>query len=541
MPEHQGTTTSDESTKKRYDRMTRSRDPFVKRAEVNASLTIPSLFPKNQKDTDSSEQPWQSIGARGVNNLASKAILSLFPPNTPFFRLVLDRKTLAELEEGEDKEQSEKVKTELDNALATVEQIVADDFESTNARASAFEAMRQLLVAGNVLWYETPAGEIKVFRLDQYVVKRNGEGKPTEIIVREEIEWQDLDQKLRDLLTANAREKMTKEEMLGKKKLELFTRVWLDRKSSGGRIWRTSQEIKKMEVPGAGSFPADAMPWNPLRMIQRMHSSYGGSLVEEYIGDLLTVDSLSESIAIAVAAGAKIVFLNNPNGMTRTEDLVTANSGDFIEGTATDVTAVQVNKAVDLNVARQTMVDVQQRLMQAFLLPLQRQAERVTAEEIRFVAEELENALGGVYQTLALEWQEPVVRFRMRRLQKKGVIPTLPKDSVRPVIITGLDALGRGNDLHRIRGFLADILPLGEEAVAVRINMSGLIERFAAGHGVNLAGLIKSEEEVQQEQAAAQQASMMNKLQETATAQAIATTGKVTENVASEAGVAPTP
>ena len=79
---------STESAKAVYDRLETDRKPYVTRAENCATYTIPALFPK---DTDNGstdyDTPYQSVGARGVNNLASKLGLALFPPNSPFFRL----------------------------------------------------------------------------------------------------------------------------------------------------------------------------------------------------------------------------------------------------------------------------------------------------------------------------------------------------------------------------------------------------------------------------------------------------------------------
>ena len=48
------------------------------------------LFPK-ETDTSSTkyDTPYQSVGARGVNNLVAKLMLALFPPNAPFFRFAL--------------------------------------------------------------------------------------------------------------------------------------------------------------------------------------------------------------------------------------------------------------------------------------------------------------------------------------------------------------------------------------------------------------------------------------------------------------------
>lgn len=69
-----------ESAKTLYDRLEQSRQPYVTRAEENAKYTIPSIFPK-ASDNNYTDYitPYQSVGSRGVNNLASKLMLALLP------------------------------------------------------------------------------------------------------------------------------------------------------------------------------------------------------------------------------------------------------------------------------------------------------------------------------------------------------------------------------------------------------------------------------------------------------------------------------
>jgi hypothetical protein len=73
-----------------YTTLSADRWSFLDRARTASQITIPSLLPE-QGHTGSSilPTPYQSIGAEGVNNLASKLLLSLLPPNSPFFRLVI--------------------------------------------------------------------------------------------------------------------------------------------------------------------------------------------------------------------------------------------------------------------------------------------------------------------------------------------------------------------------------------------------------------------------------------------------------------------
>ena len=77
-----------ETASSRYSALESDRKPYTDRAEESAKYTIPMLFPK-ETDTSSTkyDTPYQSIGARGVNNLVAKLMLALFPPNSPFFRL----------------------------------------------------------------------------------------------------------------------------------------------------------------------------------------------------------------------------------------------------------------------------------------------------------------------------------------------------------------------------------------------------------------------------------------------------------------------
>jgi len=154
---------------------------------------------------------------------------------------------------------------------------------------------------------------------------------------------------------------------------------------------------------------------------------------------------------------------------------------------------------------------------------IRRDAERVTAEEIRVARQELEIALGGVYAILSQEFQLPLVEILMHRMAKNKKIPKLPGDALKPLIVTGVEALGRGEDLNKLGQFLQSLAPLGEQAMA-ELNISDYIKRLAGSLGIDTAGLIKSEEQKQMEQQAAmeqqqamQQQQMMQNVVEKAT------------------------
>ena len=76
---------------KRYSQLEAERDTFLERGREAANLTIPTLLPdEGHSSTTSYATPNQGIGARGVNTLASKLLLALLPPTSPFFTLTID-------------------------------------------------------------------------------------------------------------------------------------------------------------------------------------------------------------------------------------------------------------------------------------------------------------------------------------------------------------------------------------------------------------------------------------------------------------------
>lgn len=120
------------------------------------------------------------------------------------------------------------------------------------------------------------------------------------------------------------------------------------------------------------------------------------------------------------------------------------------------------------------------------------------------MAQELEDALGGIYSVLSIEFQLPLVRRILTLLARKKKLPKLPEAAVKPVITTGFEALGRGHDLRKLLTFKS-ILD-GLEGGMQYINVSDYLSRAAQGIGLDVAGLVKTQEQVAEER---QQAAMM--------------------------------
>jgi hypothetical protein len=232
------------------------------------------------------------------------------------------------------------------------------------------------------------------------------------------------------------------------------------------------------------------------------------------MGDLKALEALSMAIIQATAAASKVVFMVDPTSTTKIRDLSEAKNGAFISGKATDVTALQVEKRADLSIVNNVIADITQRLSFAFLLntAIQRNGERVTAEEIRYMAQELESSLGGAYSILSQEFQLPLVTILLDRLSKQGKLPELPKNLVKPLIVTGVEALGRGNDLNKLDQFIQGLAQtFGPEALKM-INAAEYLNRRAAALGIDAEGLIRTQEELDGDRQQEQQMAMMSQM-----------------------------
>lgn len=471
-----------------------------------AEVTIPSLFPpQGAGPSEDFPQPFQSIGSRGVNNLASKLLLALFPPGSPFFRLRISERILAELQGLDD---GEDIRGEFEAALSLYEMRVVNAMEAAGCRIVIYEAFRQLLVAGNALVHIMKGGAMRYFRLDSYVVVRDGAGNVLEIIVKEKLDRLTLPEHVRDRVAAPVYDETGSCTNL---EVELYTRVCRTK-----RGWTEEQECDGVPIPEASSkYPKDKMPWLALRFTREAGEHYGRSYCDELIGDLRTCDSLSQSMVDYAGVASRVVFLVAPGSETRLDDIINAASGDAVEGKEDDVGSLKLDKSNDFQTVTTTLQTVEQRLGAAFLLfsSVQRQAERVTAEETRHLANELDQGLGGIYSILSQEYQRPVVVLELAQLARDKELPPLPKDTVRPEIITGLDALGRTSDLMRLEALLKDIgTTFGPETVSDYVIAGAAITRKAAALSIDTKGLIRSEEEVEKRRAERNRQALVEKL-----------------------------
>jgi hypothetical protein len=490
----------------RYQKLSQDRQGFLTRGRDCAKLTIPAILPpEGFSPTSQLPTPYQSLGARGSRNLASKLLLSLFP-GIPFFNYKLDDQTIELLGTK---------RGEIETALASRERAVGQEIDLSVFRPCAFSSLLHLIVTGNFMVHlpTKPDTRARGFRLDQYVTRRDAAGRLLEFVIQEPTEYAALPDEFRATLAGLQKFKEGEKVTLEAQPLVLYTHGYWDHTKS---LWVVYQEVEAQRVPGTeGTFKEGELEYIPLRFSYQPGEHYGRGYVEEFLGDMDSLEALSETLVEGSAASARIVFLVNPGGVTSLKVVADAPNGAVVAGDANDVSTLQAEKQADLQVAKSQAEEIANRLSYAFLLhsSVQRQGERVTAEEIRFMAAELDDGLGGVYTLLASDYQLPLVRLLEKRMEKRLKQPKLPTDMVKPVVVTGLEAIGRGHDQRNLQAYVKEIIgTLGPELAMRYLKPLELIKRSAAAYGIDTTNLIPTEQEVAQAEQQAMMQSMVGQL-----------------------------
>ena len=486
-----------------YEQYATERSTYLREGQESSKYTLPYLIPETAVSSGRRTRiktPYQGIGAAGTNSLASKLLTGLFPTNIPFFKLVLDQIKISQQEGGME------AVTEIDKALRKVENALMRDIEVSNDRVAMFEALKHLVVGGNVLLYLTEEG-LQVYPLEKYVCKRDPNGNTLEIIIKETINAKALPESF----LKNLQQKAEYTEDTMEEDLDIYTHVKRD-----GDYFNYHQECKNEIIPNTeGRAKKDISPFINLRFTRISGEHYGRGYVEEYRGDLISLEGLMKAIIENAAASARTVFLVNPNGTTRASTLSKAPNGAIREGNAQDVSVLQVGKGADLQISFQAIQRIEQRLQYAFMMAkaVQRDAERVTSTELKILTQELESTLGGIYSILSSELQLPYLKRRMHLLVKSGKVPKLPEDIIGISIITGLQGLGRGQDKEKLLEFITVIAQaLGADVMRQYVNIDEAIKRLATSIGIETETLVKSGEQIAAEQQQAQQQELVRSL-----------------------------
>ena len=470
---------------------------LLSRSETYARWTIPSLFPPaNTQNTAGAELMGtnDSIGARCVNHLSNKVVSTLFRPQGAFFRLHLSKKQIkqiAKIAGITDKAEIASQMALVEDELADVETEATDLQNMVEYRPNATTAAMLLVATGNALIYHPRGKPVQVFNVRDYCIVRDLSGTVIEIITREmkafETFHPDVQIQLRSLRKRNQQYDDSSD-------ITVYTRVVLE---DDGKF-HVYQEAGQIELDTDGVFfPVNVLPWVPLTWKLVRGEDYGRGLVEEYAGTFHSLEVYHQSLINLAGIMGDIKFLVNPASLIDVPALNTSKAGSYHSGREGDVTAIETKKQNDAQFILGMIERHERNLAQAFLLnsSMTRDAERVTAEEIRMVANELETSNGGVYSRLALQWQVPTANILLDQIDFDG-----SEWDITPKIITGMDSLSRQGEMDNLRQFISDLTMLEAvpEDIRAGINPLKFMAHVGTARQVDYNQFLYTQDEMQQ-------------------------------------------
>jgi hypothetical protein len=461
-----------------------------------ADLTVPSLFPPEEWNSgDDITILNQSINARCVNTLSTKLTQVALPPNLPFVKFTPVGESMEE-----DIKADPGLWSEVQYALSRREQTHRERLETTTARSAYGRSIRLQLVTGNSLTIWTELDKPVVYNMHSYVVKRSEGGTPLVTVAKTSIAAAEADE---DILEAV--EKQRKKE--GKKsdakndwedEIDIYHVQKLITSKSGKKQWLYWQEAEGgYVIPDTEAYADYDVPhMYPAGLIHEPGSDWYLPYSLDYEGDIQAVETFAASLQDGAAAMAWFLFFVDPLGETRLKDVQEADSLDVLKGRAQDVTVLQANKGGDYQGISNEFQEASRRLGYAFAMhtSVQRSGERVTAEEWKIMARELNETMGGLYSDLATGYQRWfVLRFiHLHQLEDKS-LKALPEGSVKVGIMNGVESIGQDTDLTNLLGWASEAANiLGPEQFAGEIDRQGFLKRHASLRAIKLEGLLKS-------------------------------------------------
>lgn len=473
-----------------WEKLSRKRNGFLDRAKGFARLTLPYLL-NEPGHNESSQNGWQGVGAQATNHLANKLAQVLFPAQRSFFRIDLT----AEGENELAKQGFEK--TQMASLFATIEKSAMKGLESRQFRPAVVEMFKHLIVAGNCMLFRPTEGAIQSVPMSQYVVSRDTNGDLLDIILLQQKSLRTFDAATRAIIQAAMKGKMKKED----DEVKLYTHACYD----GDGFWKVRQSAEDIPVGKESRVKTEKLPFIVMTWKRSYGEDWGRPLAEDYSGDLFVIQFLSEAVARGSALMADVKYLIRPGSQTDVNHFVNSGTGEVITGVEEDIHIVSLGKYADFTPISAVLEVYTRRIGVVFMMEsmVRRDAERVTAVEIQRDALEVEQSMGGAYSLFATTAQRPLALWAMQEVKS-----TFTSNLIDPVIITGIEALGRMAELDKLAQFAQYVgLPLNwPEPAQQAINWTKYMDWIRGQISAELP-FLKSEEEMQAEQVAQQEAS----------------------------------
>ena len=469
--------------------MNTEKGDLIERSEAFSRWTVTAIMPADGGEKVEQIHGNVHVGASLVNHLANKIVDVLFPVSRPFFTVAMTPEAELKLEQEIGDDQAGVMQEQIRDATSKLEKVAMRHLKLTEYRPTAIMVCKHLIITGNALLRRMPAGERVLYPVNRFGVRRDILGNEIEVILADKKMFSTFDEEVKGQILSVHPQTQPEDTV------ELLTHYKKD-----GKRWAINQEAEGVRI--GDTLHQSAEDYDLLVLDWTLHPGehYGRGLVEDHAATFHNIDVTNEAIVDLMAIISDVKFFVKP-GSPLSHDLAALNAaprGTYWPGNADDISIPEMRARGDLS----TMIEVVSRweneLKEAFLKSTVRDAERVTAQEIRMVANELESAFGGLYSQLAMDWQQKEADYAIAQVDLAKEIGALG-EMFEVVVTTGLESLSREGQIDNLRLAIGDLQMMEAVPEDVRGALNPL--RFAkfvfTNRSVDLKAFLNTPEEMQ--------------------------------------------
>lgn len=480
--------------------MSAEKGDLVTRSEAYARWTIPMVMPKAGDSTTEQTKSSVMIGARLVNHLANRVIDVLFPVSRAFFTVALTPEALLELEKENGEENVPAIQEIVRASTSKLEGVALRKLNLVEYRPIAIQAVKHLIITGNVLLRRMPSGKRVLYGVNRYGIRRDYEGNEIEIVLYDKKIFKSFSKEVQELIHA-AQKLDIKQASKEEDEVELLTRY---SKQPDGR-WLVEQEADGVNLNNDQTLAAKDYDLLPLSWNLSSGEHYARGLVEDHAATFHQLDVTTDAVTdlMSIICDVKFLVKTGSSLAMMIPELNRSPRGSYFPGNEGDITVPDMAKRGDLSVMMSAIDKWENDLSQAFLMSRVRDAERVTAEEIRLVASELESAYGGLYSQLALQWQQREADYAIAQIDfEKEVGAGI--DIFEVVVTTGIESLSREGQIDNLRLAIGDLglMQHVPEEMRAAFNPMRFADFVFTNRSINLKTFMNTPEEMQAQQEA---------------------------------------
>lgn len=486
----------------------------LKKAREYARWSIPSLMAYESKDGKARAVvgDFQSDGAILVNGLASKLAGLLFPSTHPFMRVNLSDEDKAAIEKAGG--------SNIDGMFAKLEQSASMRVFNNSSFNQLVMVLKNLIVTGNAALYrDSESQRVISFNLDRFAVRRDGIGRVVDAVVKETTYFELLSPETQSRLIEAHSQKYDPDKPY-EQPLTTYTRIIREPGVgiNGIDMFHVAVQVEDvaMDSEYSGSYSEFTCPWIFPTWNLISGENYGRGLVEDHAGGFAKLSELSEALALYEVESLQLINLVGNAALNAKDELAKAETGAWVAAEPDSVANYESGTFNKIELVQADLDREFSKLARAFMYQGNtRDAERVTAYELRQEALEVEQTMGGAYSVLAETLQLPLSHVLIQEEDPDFIQAMLESTGGTTIgINTGLSALGRATKVQNILRALEE----GRAAIELsqiadqRIDPYKIMDIIYQGRSVDPQEIHKSdaqlreeaEAEIQQQQAMAQ-------------------------------------